>query len=164
LPTYGTACNDSCHSREDMFLHEACTRNLLHSPCHKDLWLSSYSFCFSFYYFCASHYNMSSTILFSSHDAYFLLSTTCLHSPPTCTCHCNSQMCYHAWETFHTLQLVHLHHYLIYGRWCIFNIWSSILFVYILLVSLLLCYSMACVFVFLFALYLLWIGPIPIYI
>jgi hypothetical protein len=58
---------------------------LLHSPCHKDLWLSSYSFCFIFYYLCAGHYSMSSTTLFSSHDVYFLLSTTCLHSPPTCT-------------------------------------------------------------------------------
>ncbi len=35
------------------------TKRWLHSPSHKDLWLSSLLFQFSFYYLCSCHYNSS---------------------------------------------------------------------------------------------------------
>jgi hypothetical protein len=38
--------------------------------------------CFNFFYFlCLAYYSPSFVIFINSHDAYFLLSVTCVHSP-----------------------------------------------------------------------------------
>jgi hypothetical protein len=49
-----------------------------------------YCFDLFFYHLCIDHYRTSSTIFLSPLDAYFLLSTTHVHSLTTCTSHNDS--------------------------------------------------------------------------
>jgi hypothetical protein len=74
---HNCACNDSCYLWKDKIIYGVYTKIKLHSPCYRDLWLSSFLFQFLFYYLCSCHYNLSSNILFNSHNAYFLLLTVC---------------------------------------------------------------------------------------
>ncbi len=45
----------------------------LHFHCYWDVWMSSFSFWFIFYYLCINYYHMSLAIFFNPFDACFLL-------------------------------------------------------------------------------------------
>jgi hypothetical protein len=98
---YDNTCNDNCHSRENMIIHGACIKRWFHSSYHRDLWLFPFWFQLFFNFLFSFHYSSSSSaILFSSCDAYFLLSTTYVHCPSTCIGHCDFSMCCCTWEAF----------------------------------------------------------------
>lgn len=64
-------------------------------------------------YLCSYHYSMLLTIKFNSHNAYFLLLITCVHSLPMCISHCDFSSVLSCIESirhlYHTSQSMHLH-------------------------------------------------------
>lgn len=96
---HNDTCNKSCCSRENTIIHWVCIKRWFYSSCYWDLLLFSFSFQFIFYFLCSGHYSSSVAILFSSHDAYFLLSIAWVHCHLVCTWHCNFLMFCCIWET-----------------------------------------------------------------
>ncbi len=68
-----SACNDSCHPRQDTILHRANAKRWFHSPCHRNLRLSPSSFWFLSNFLCTCPYGSPSSNLFSTFDAYISL-------------------------------------------------------------------------------------------
>jgi hypothetical protein len=83
-------CSNNCHSRKDISYLEHVSKDNFIFFCHRDLWLFSFLFLLLFH-LCSNHYSLSSAILFSSHNVYFLISPAHVHSPLACTNHCNFQ-------------------------------------------------------------------------
>ncbi len=104
LHRYGVAninkdntCSDDDYLRENTILRKASIRQWFHSPCHWNVWVSSFSFWFIFDYLHTNHYCASSTILFSPFDACFLLLKS---MSITCASHSNSSAGYCTWLGF----------------------------------------------------------------
>ncbi len=93
-------CSDDSRSKKDTIICWANIGQLFHSFCYWDVWMFSFLFWFIFYRLCIDHYCASSTIFFSSLDACFLLSTTCVHNPITCASHNNFSTSYYTWMRF----------------------------------------------------------------
>lgn len=70
------------------------------NPFAIDLWLSSFLFQLFLYFLCLSHFSLSLTVFFSSHNVYFLLLVMHVHILLASKCHCDSSMCCCTWETF----------------------------------------------------------------
>jgi len=95
-------CNNDGYSGKDTMKHWRNTKQWLHSPCYWNIWMSSFLFWFIFYHLCLDHYHTSSTVFFSPLNAWFLISTTHVHSLAMCLSHSNFSMSCCTWSRFHT--------------------------------------------------------------
>jgi hypothetical protein len=86
--------------QKDIIICKTDIMKWFYSLCHRDLWLFSFLFWFLFDFLCSNHCSPSPVVLFNSHNSYFLLLITCVHSLLVCTCHCDFSACYYAWKTF----------------------------------------------------------------
>lgn len=95
--TYG---DDGWLVRRNMIIGQTSIKWWLHAPCYWDIWLFSSSFWFISDYLCIDHYCISLVIFFSPFNAYFLLSTMCVHSLATCISHSDFLLGYDIWLGF----------------------------------------------------------------
>jgi hypothetical protein len=80
LYRFGVACfddNNTCNNnyclRQSRILHRTNTKKWFHSPCHKDLWLSPFSFWFLVHFFFTCLYSSSLVNILGTFDAYISL-------------------------------------------------------------------------------------------
>jgi hypothetical protein len=100
-------CIDNGYSKKDTILCWMSTKQWLHSPCYRNVWVFSFSFWFILDHLCTNHYHTSSAIFFTPFDAYFSLSTTCVHSSTTCENHNDFSMGYCTWSRFFISSMHH---------------------------------------------------------